>query len=268
MKALLLSTVLVLALGAIVSEAQRANVTLDQMICLYPPILDAWHDRDARFTSYLPHLNAALNSASINTLPRIRLFLAIAGALTGRFNQWTEANTTICTHYDGGCTFRGRGAFRMQDRFNYEAASSDLGQDFVSNPDRVAEMPWAFSTATWIWKRNNLNRMADTEAIGTALRIITGGLNELRTVKENMARAQTCICVGCTLPPIVNRCLATTGRNWMALTLFARFNINAGRFEELNPGLSARDIPPDTVIRVCENDICGQNVCPPGTPRP
>ncbi len=268
MRAIIILTLLV-ALGVFINEAQaRVNITLDQMNCLYPPILEAWHERDARISSYLPHMNAALTAASIDTLPRIRMFLALAGSLTGRFIQWTEANTSLCRHYDGGCAFRGRGAFRLQDKFNYEAASQALGQDFVSNPDLVAEMPWAVKTATWIWTRNNLNRFADTDQLGSALRIVTGGLNDLRNVKENYARAQTCICEGCTLPPRVNRCLATTGRNWTTMTLFARFSINAGRFEELNPGMSASNIPPETVIRVCENDICGQNVCPPGTPRP
>jgi len=262
MRAFITLTLLV-TLGVVINVTQaRVNITLDQMNCLYPPILEAWHERDARISSYLPHMNAALTAASIDTLPRIRMFLAFAGSLTGRFIQWTEANTSMCRHYDGGCAFRGRGAFRLQDKFNYEAASQALGQDFVSNPDLVATMPWAIKTATWVWNRNNLNRFADTEQLGSALRIVTGGLNDLRNVKENYARAQTCICEGCTLPPRVNRCLATTGRNWSTMTLFARFSLNAGRFEELNPGLSASNIPPDTVIRVCENDICGQNTCP------
>lgn len=119
-----------------------------------------------------------------------------------------------------------------------------------------------------MWTRNNLNRLADTEQLGAALRIITGGLNQLRDVKDHFAQAQTCICVGCTLPPRTNRCLVTTGNNWTPFMLTVRFSVSAARFEELNPGMKASDIPANTVIRVCENDLCGQNVCPPGTQAP
>ena len=265
----IITLILLITLGVIINEAQaRVSITLDQLNCLHSPGREAWRERDARLSSYIPHLNAALTAASIDTLPRIRMFLAIAGSLTDRFTQWTEADTSLCQHYDGGCAFRGRGAFRLHGRLNYQAASRALGQDFVSNPDLASQMPWAIRTATWVWTRNNLNRLADTEQLGEALRVVTGGLNNLRNVQNDYARAQICICEGCTLPPRVNHCLTTTGRHWTANHLLVRYYISARRFEQLNPGMSANNIPSNTVIRICDSDICGPNPCPPGTPLP
>ena len=76
-----------------------------------------------------------------------------------------------------GYRFRGRGIIQITGRNLYSVASSDLGADFVKNPELVATPLYAALTAGWYWNRNSLNLLADHKEYTTMTKRINGGLN-------------------------------------------------------------------------------------------
>jgi predicted chitinase len=75
-----------------------------------------------------------------------------------------------------GWTYRGRGLMQLTGKNNYRAFSEWLGQDVVSQPDRVAN-EFAAHSAVYYWTANGLNRYADRDDLTTITKRINGGLN-------------------------------------------------------------------------------------------
>ena len=162
----------------------------------------------------LPGLEAAIKTADLDTPARLSAFLAQTGHESGGF-KFLEENLnykpeTLCrvwpshfneenchefsgnpeaianTAYAGrmgngdaetgdGWRYRGRGFLQLTGKENYEHASSDLGFDFVSEPDAVATPEGAALTAAWFWKKHNLNHYVDNNDFTQMTKIINGG---------------------------------------------------------------------------------------------
>jgi nucleoid-associated protein YgaU len=82
---------------------------------------------------------------------------------------------------------------QLTHRYNYERAGSALGQNFVGNPDLVAELPWAFETAGLFWNWNNLNALADANDIVGTTRKINGGQNGIDDRRAKWSSAKSCM---------------------------------------------------------------------------
>jgi len=168
----------------------------------------------AHAEALLPGLEAAIKTADLDTPARLSAFLAQTGHESGGF-KFLEENLnykpeTLCrvwpshfneenchefsgnpeaianTAYAGrmgngdaetgdGWRYRGRGFLQLTGKENYEHASSDLGFDFVSEPDAVATPEGAALTAAWFWKKHNLNHYVDNNDFTQMTKIINGG---------------------------------------------------------------------------------------------
>lgn len=75
-----------------------------------------------------------------------------------------------------GFAFRGRGAFHLTFRSNYEAYSkARYGDDrIVQNPNLVAQPTDAFMSAGWFWSTNNLSAIADSDQYTKVTQVING----------------------------------------------------------------------------------------------
>jgi len=126
------------------------------------------------------------------------MFLAQTGHETGSFNtfvEYTNAGGTNawCPRYDGGCRYRGRGAIQLTHKYNYRRAGTELGADFVNNPEIVATPRYAFEVGGLFWKWNNLNQCSDSRDMNTCTRKINGGTNGIADRRTKYSQAQRCI---------------------------------------------------------------------------
>jgi putative chitinase len=143
-----------------------------------------------RFTALTPGVNATLERYNITTYLRMAHFIAQVMHESGGFRYLKElwGPTAAQSGYEGrsdlgntqpgdGFRFRGRGLIQLTGRYNYRLFSNDIGVDFVSNPDLVAQPPYAVLAAGWYWDRNNINALADIDDVYAVTRRINGGLN-------------------------------------------------------------------------------------------
>lgn len=94
-----------------------------------------------------------------------------------------------------GKRYRGRGLIQCTGRANYLAftgwakATFPNAPDFEAQPERLADMPWAFISAVWFWQSKGLNAEADGNAIRAITRKINGGYNGLDDRRAAFRRA-------------------------------------------------------------------------------
>ncbi len=158
-------------------------------------------------------LNASLAECLANTPGRASAYLAQLAHESGQFRWFREwdhskpiAGCRLCrttgkghaagAQYEGrrdlgnispgdGVRYIGRGAVQLTGRANYEAASTALGVDLATNPDRAEGVDLAFRIAAWFWSTRRVNALADEAAKAPApsilfdevTRKINGGLN-------------------------------------------------------------------------------------------
>jgi predicted chitinase len=139
-----------------------------------------------RLVKVLPDLTAALDSADINTPPRIAAFLAQVGMESGDFKHMEELYSG--ERYEGrsdlgnnqpgdGKRFKGRGPIQLTGRANYAAFSKAMGQGdlFTRQPELVATYEWGFKAAAWFWNSRGLNKYADEGKFNAITFLINGG---------------------------------------------------------------------------------------------
>lgn len=90
-----------------------------------------------------------------------------------------------------GWKFRGRGIFQTTFKDNYADVSKALGYDFVRDPDKLAEPPFAAKSAAYYWHSKNLNKLADKGDLTTITKAINGGLNGHQDRIENYQKLIT-----------------------------------------------------------------------------
>ena len=74
-----------------------------------------------------------------------------------------------------GWRFHGRGCIQLTGHDNYWHFGQAIGQDFVSNPDPVAQPMYAAMSAGWFWKTHGCNELAEAENWEGLTRRINGG---------------------------------------------------------------------------------------------
>jgi nucleoid-associated protein YgaU len=82
---------------------------------------------------------------------------------------------------------------QLTHRYNYDRAGRELGQNFVANPDLVANEQWAFATAGLYWQWRSLNIEADAGDLVGATKKINGGTNGLDDRRRKYDDAKRCI---------------------------------------------------------------------------
>lgn len=139
-------------------------------------------------------LNATFEKYQINTPLRQAHFLAQVIHESGNFvytsEIWGKKPTLAQENYDtrtdlgntpekdgDGFKFRGRGWIQVTGKANYTSISKDLGQDFVKNPDLLAQYPYAAISAGWFWGKRKLNELADKDSFTIITKKINGGTN-------------------------------------------------------------------------------------------
>ena len=74
-----------------------------------------------------------------------------------------------------GWLYRGRGLKQLTGKNNYTACGRAIGEDFVTEPDKLLLPVNAALSAGWFWGVNKLNALADDENVEEMTRRINGG---------------------------------------------------------------------------------------------
>lgn len=129
---------------------------------------------------------------------RAEHFLAQLAHESGGYKYFKEiwGPTTAQKRYEGrrdlgntkrgdGSKYRGYGLIQLTGRANVTEFDRWCREhfpecpDFVSNPEKIAEMPWALTAAFWFWDDKGLNRLADADDLTAITKRINGGTNGL-----------------------------------------------------------------------------------------
>jgi putative chitinase len=88
-----------------------------------------------------------------------------------------------------GFRYRGRGLIQLTGKEAYANCGSNVGVDFVGNPDLVSTPEYAALSAGWFWNKRGLNQLADTYDIPAITQRVNGGLLGLddRKAKSDLA---------------------------------------------------------------------------------
>jgi predicted chitinase len=165
---------------AALERAVQASISLDEFKQLAPGVAEG------TLRAYLPHLNASMLRAGIDTDARKAAYIAQLGHESDGFHTLEEYASGA--DYEGrddlgnvfagdGRRFKGRGPIQITGRYNYTRYSEKVGEDLVANPERAATPEVGFKIAAEYWKENDLNRLADEGRFGDITRRINGGTN-------------------------------------------------------------------------------------------
>ncbi|OJT27628.1 peptidoglycan-binding protein [Archangium sp. Cb G35] len=168
------------------------GVSIQQLRAIMP------HLSEARANQMMPHLNAAMAEAGINTPRRQAAFLAQLAHESGEFRYMEEIASGAA--YEGradlgntqpgdGVRYKGRGPIQLTGRSNYRAAGRALGIDLENNPTRAADPDVGFRTAAWYWNNRNLNSYADAGNFDAITYRVNGGYNGKASRDAYYARA-------------------------------------------------------------------------------
>ena len=159
----------------------ESGVSLEQLQAVMPNLPDA---------GYLPHLNAAMEEAEINTPLRRAAFLAQLAHESGELQYFEELadgwayewREDLGNVYEGdGPRYKGRGPIQLTGRANYAAAGEALCLDLVNDPECVASPEVGFRTACWYWTSGSsygdLNALADAGDFESVCLGVNGGYN-------------------------------------------------------------------------------------------
>lgn len=100
----------------------------------------------------------------------------IANILYG--GQWGRLNLGN-TDPEDGWRHRGMGLKQLTGKRNHKACGEALGEDFVTNPERLMLPVNATLSAGWFWHTNHLNEIADLGDVTNMTKIVNGGYNGL-----------------------------------------------------------------------------------------
>ena len=141
---------------------------------------------------YTNSLNALLPKYEVNTLLRIRHFIAQVAHESGHF-QFTkeiasgekyEFRKDLGNIYKGdGVKFKGRGLIQVTGRKNYSDCSMYLFNDLrlIDSPELLETSENCVKSALWYWSTRKLNLKADNDDIKGITKSINGGLNGIES---------------------------------------------------------------------------------------
>jgi len=146
-----------------------------------------------RAAEVAPFVSEAMQIAGIDTVNDKAAFVAqlMHESAAFRYNEEIHDGSNYEGRRDLGNTqpgdgrrFKGRGFIQLTGRANYEAASRDLGIDFVNNPDLAANDANAAKVAAWYWQQRNISVYGDAGDIVKVSKLVNGGTNGLEQRKE------------------------------------------------------------------------------------
>lgn len=91
-----------------------------------------------------------------------------------------------------GWKYRGRGLIQLTGKTNYQSFGQWLGEDIVSDPDKV-ETEYPVHSAIFYWTQNDLNALADQDDINAITKRINGGYNGLQERVELLELVKTAL---------------------------------------------------------------------------
>lgn len=91
---------------------------------------------------------------------------------------WGAANLGNI-HPGDGANYIGRGLKQLTGRTNYRNCGAALGEDFLSDPERLTLPVNAALSAGWFWSSRGLNELADRGDVVGMTRAVNGGQNGL-----------------------------------------------------------------------------------------
>jgi putative chitinase len=97
---------------------------------------------------------------------------AIANLIYG--GKWGAENLGN-TEPGDGAKFIGRGLKQLTGRDNHRRCGIALGEDFITNPERLLMPVNAALSAGWFWESRGLNRLADLGDVKGMTKLINGG---------------------------------------------------------------------------------------------
>jgi len=105
--------------------------------------------------------------------------------LEGASGKAYEGDTRLGNTQPGdGPLFKGRGFIQITGRANYNSYGKYIGQDLLSNPDKIREPELACDSAGWFWSifkkdktGKSLNDMAENDDFVRVTYFINGGHN-------------------------------------------------------------------------------------------
>lgn len=152
---------------------------------------------------WVEHLNEAMSLYGINNRNRIAAFLAQVAVESGSL-RWVKeiyGPTRAQLRYEGrkdlgnvvkgdGKRFIGHGAIQITGRSNHRKVTQWIrmkmpsAPDFEANPELLTLPRWAALSAGAFWDWNNLNELADKQAITAVSKRVNGGYNGLLARKR------------------------------------------------------------------------------------
>ena len=143
---------------------------------------------DPQLSEFANTFNLIFTKYQINTKLRICHFvcqvLHESGYLWFSREEWgpTERQKGYEFRHDLGNTsvgdglkYRGAGWIEVTGKYNFMIMSKELGQDFVTHPELLAQQPWCGLSAGAYWNNHSLNVLADKDDIEDITRRINGG---------------------------------------------------------------------------------------------
>lgn len=135
---------------------------------------------------FVDPLNDGFLRFNVATPLRVAHFLAQVLHESGEFQYQEELASGA--DYEGrsdlgntepgdGRRYKGRGLIQVTGRYNYKRLSQDLGVDYLSNPERLANIPDCIHSAFWYWNSRGLSSLADQDNFQQITLLINGGYN-------------------------------------------------------------------------------------------
>jgi len=168
------------------------NLTKEQLQFIYP------NCPQPRIDIYLPLLQKCLDKYSIDTLPRIRMFLAQVGHESAELRYTEELASGYA--YEGrkdlgntqpgdGVRYKGRGLVQITGRDNYALCGLALDLPLLDQPQLLSIPESATMSAGWFWSNKNLNSYCDKDDFVGLTKRINGGTNGLQNRLELYGRS-------------------------------------------------------------------------------
>lgn len=157
------------------------------------------HGNKAIIAGFAAALPQCIAYADLTPPARLADFIAQCAHESAGFTTTTEFASGVAyegrkdlgnTQKGDGRKFRGRGLIQDTGRAIYAELSKVFGVDFIANPEKLAEFPYAALAAAHFWKTRDLNKFADSSDFKGETKRINGGYNGLASREAYQAKAK------------------------------------------------------------------------------
>lgn len=165
-------------------------------------------DQQRIIAAFGPQLPVLLPQFQISTVLRISHFLAQIAHESDGFCTTVEYASGAAyegrtdlgnTQRGDGVRFKGRALIQNTGHANYGEFTQWMWKrvpnapDFVKEPEKLAEFPWAGWATFWYWSTRNLNALADQDDLVAITKKINGGRNGLDDRAAYLVKAKKAV---------------------------------------------------------------------------